>query len=128
MRAGNQPAVVARGGFSGLFPESSDYATQMAIQTSISDVIILCNLQLTKDSVGICLSDIRLDNSTNIDQVYANQSKTYNVNGQDVTGWFPVDYTTEQLLSNVSCKFKGLNFIIMMLSFANIKKRDHLLQ
>ncbi|KAJ6731771.1 GLYCEROPHOSPHODIESTER PHOSPHODIESTERASE GDPDL6-RELATED [Salix purpurea] len=99
---GRGPSVIARGGFSGLFPESSDFANQMALATSLSDVVVLCNLQLTKDGVGICQGDIRLDNTTNIAMVFEKGSKTYKVNGQDITGWFAIDFTADQLLANVS--------------------------
>ncbi|KAG6740901.1 hypothetical protein POTOM_056372 [Populus tomentosa] len=99
---GRRPSVIARGGFSGLFPESSDFANQMALATSLSDVAVLCNLQLTKDGVGICQGDIRLDNTTNIAMVFEKGSKTRKVNGQDITGWFAMDFTADQLLANVS--------------------------
>ncbi|KAL9339559.1 hypothetical protein Peur_068574 [Populus x canadensis] len=99
---GRRPSVIARGGFSGLFPESSDFANQMALATSLSGVAVLCNLQLTKDGVGICQGDIRLDNTTNIAMVFEKGSKTYKVNGQDITGWFAIDFTADQLLANVS--------------------------
>ncbi|KAF9680674.1 hypothetical protein SADUNF_Sadunf06G0146200 [Salix dunnii] len=100
---GQRPSVIARGGFSGLFPESSDFANQMALGTSVHDVVVLCNLQLTKDGVGICQGDIRLDNTTNIAMLFEKGSKTYKVNGQDLTGWFALDFTADQLLANVSC-------------------------
>ncbi|KAJ6673370.1 GLYCEROPHOSPHORYL DIESTER PHOSPHODIESTERASE [Salix viminalis] len=76
---GRGPSVIARGGFSGLFPESSDFANQMAQATSLSDVVVLCNLQLTKDGVGICQGDIRLDNTTNIAMVFENGIKNLQV-------------------------------------------------
>ncbi|KAF5445738.1 hypothetical protein F2P56_034768 [Juglans regia] len=99
---GERPLVIARGGFSGLFPESSSFANQMAQTLSLPDTVLFCNLQLTKDGIGICLSDIRLDNSTNIAMVYPKGQKTYDVNGKQVHGWFAVDYTIDQLLNNVS--------------------------
>ncbi|KAF8400543.1 hypothetical protein HHK36_013842 [Tetracentron sinense] len=99
---GDRPVVIARGGFSGLFPESSQFAYQFAISTSLPDVILFCDLQLTKDGQGICQTDIRLDNSTNIALIYPRGQKTYNVNGEKVHGWFSVDYTSKQLFTNVT--------------------------
>lgn len=99
---GDEPLVIARGGFSGLFPESSSYATKMAIDTSLANVVVFCNLQLTKDGFGICQTDIRLDNSTNIALVFPKSQKVYKVNGQDVRGWFALDYTSDQIFDNVS--------------------------
>ncbi|VVB16408.1 unnamed protein product [Arabis nemorensis] len=100
--SGQQPAVVARGGFSGVFPESSAPANDMAISTSSPGLTMLCNLQMTKDGVGICLSDIRLDNATTIPTVFPKDQKTYKVNGQDLKGWFVLDYFSDTIFSNVS--------------------------
>ncbi|XP_059454470.1 glycerophosphodiester phosphodiesterase GDPDL6-like [Corylus avellana] len=99
---GKRPLVVARGGFSGLFPESSSFANQLALSSSLPDTVLFCNLQLTKDGAGICLTDIRLDNSTNIGLVWPKGKKTYDVNGNKVHGWFALDYTIDQLFSNIS--------------------------
>ncbi|KAJ4907832.1 Glycerophosphodiester phosphodiesterase GDPDL7 [Raphanus sativus] len=99
---GQEPAVVARGGFSGLFPESSASANALAISTSSSGLTMLCNLQMTNDGVGLCLPDIRLDNSTTISTLFPKGQKTYKVNGQDLKGWFALDYSADTIFSNVS--------------------------
>ncbi|CAN8248423.1 unnamed protein product [Cochlearia groenlandica] len=99
---GQEPAVVARGGFSGLFPESSAPANDMAISTSMPGFTMLCNLQMTQDGVGICLSEVRLDNSTTISTLFPKAQKTYKVNGQDLKGWFVLDYSSDTIFSNVS--------------------------
>ncbi|CAL9244045.1 unnamed protein product [Arabidopsis halleri] len=99
---GQEPAVVARGGFSGLFPESSAPANDMAVSTSSPGLTMLCNLQMTKDGVGLCLSDIRLDNATTISSLFPKTQKTYKVNGQDLKGWFVLDYDADTIFSNVS--------------------------
>ncbi|XP_022750227.1 glycerophosphodiester phosphodiesterase GDPDL6-like [Durio zibethinus] len=100
--SGEPPLVIARGGFSGLFPESSTFANDMANQLKFTEVALFCNLQLTKDGIGICLSDIRLDNSTNIGMIFPKDPKTYTVNGQQVRGWFALDYPIDVILNNVS--------------------------
>ncbi|KAK8697197.1 hypothetical protein V6N13_113349 [Hibiscus sabdariffa] len=100
--SGGPPLVIARGGFSGLFPESSIYANDIVKQLNHTKMALSCNLQLTKDGIGICLSDIRLDSSTNIGTVFPNDLNTYNVNGQQVKGWFAVDFTSDVILKNVS--------------------------
>ncbi|XP_010453117.1 PREDICTED: glycerophosphodiester phosphodiesterase GDPDL6 [Camelina sativa] len=99
---GQEPAVVARGGFSGLFPESSAPANDMAVSTSSPGLTMLCNLQMSKDGVGLCLSDIRLDNATTISTLFPKAQKTYKVNGQDLKGWFALDYDADTIFSNVS--------------------------
>ncbi|KAG6735437.1 hypothetical protein POTOM_061958 [Populus tomentosa] len=94
---GNPPLVIARGGFSGLFPDSSSVAFQFAMLTSLPDVVLWCDVQLTKDRVGICAPDLRLDNYTSIAQVMQNKDKLYLVNGIPNRGWFTVDFTLNEL-------------------------------
>ncbi|GFY91329.1 SHV3-like 4 [Actinidia rufa] len=98
---GDHPAVIARGGYSGVFPESSDMANQCALQTSLPDSVLYCSLQLSKDGLGLCLSSLNLDNTTNIAENFPNAQKSYIVNGQEVQGYFAFDYTADQL-ANVS--------------------------
>ncbi|WVY91783.1 hypothetical protein V8G54_037297 [Vigna mungo] len=85
------PLVVARGGFSGIFPDSSNFAYSLAV--------ITCGPDLTKDAVGICLPDINLLNSTYIAFSYPNQTVSYLVNGVVTTGYFSLDYTMKELSS-----------------------------
>ncbi|CAK9168825.1 unnamed protein product [Ilex paraguariensis] len=99
---GDEPVVIARGGYSGLFPDSSEYAYRVAKDNSLPGTILFCDLQLTKDSVGICQTELRLDNSTTIRDVFPKGQKTYNVNGQDMSSWFALDYTSDQLFTNVT--------------------------
>lgn len=62
-------------------------------------------MQLTKDSAGLCLPDVRLDNATNIALLLQNKSTNYLVNGVPTSGYFSVDYTLKDL-AQVACKFK----------------------
>ncbi|CAN1781920.1 Glycerophosphodiester phosphodiesterase GDPDL7 [Linum perenne] len=93
--SGKHPIVVARGGFSGLYPESSMFANSIA--KTNPELVLLCNLQLTKDSIGICRPDVEIGNSTNIETIFPNKTKSYNVDGKNVTGYFSIDYTILQL-------------------------------
>ncbi|KAJ7963705.1 Glycerophosphodiester phosphodiesterase [Quillaja saponaria] len=94
---GFPPLVIARGGFSGIFPDSSSAAYNLALMTSVSDATVWCDVQLTKDGVGICPPDLNLNNATNINYVFGNKTKVYLVNGVPTTGWFSVDYTLDEL-------------------------------
>ena len=114
--AGNAPLVIARGGYSGIFPESSKFACQFALATSLKETVLLCDLQLTKDGAGICLSDLKLDNSTTISSVFPKRDTTYSVNGQSLKGWFSVDFTTDELISNVTSKY----IIVLVLPMGNL--------
>ncbi|KAE9606379.1 putative glycerophosphodiester phosphodiesterase [Lupinus albus] len=97
--SGSPPLVIARGGFSGLFPDSSEDAYGFAIVTSVPDVTLWCDVQLTKDGAGICLPDINLENATDISVIFQNKSTNYLVNGIPTSGYFSVDYTLKDLSS-----------------------------
>ncbi|KAM3387580.1 hypothetical protein ACQJBY_010429 [Aegilops geniculata] len=101
--SGNAPAIIAKGGFSGLFPDSSEFAYQFAMIASSPDTILYCDVRLTKDGLGVCLPDIKMDNCTNIPDFYPKGKKSYLVNGVSTTGWFSVDYNGTEL-SQVSLK------------------------
>ncbi|RWR96018.1 Glycerophosphoryl diester phosphodiesterase [Cinnamomum micranthum f. kanehirae] len=117
--SGNAPIVIAKGGFSGLFPDSSLTAYKAAVLTSLTDVIFCFDVQLTKDGFGICAPDLLLDNCTDIATAFNGHQKNYPVNGVPVNGYFSVDYTLKDL-SNLylkqvvlSCPFEfdGINSI-----------------
>ncbi|XP_010496108.1 PREDICTED: glycerophosphodiester phosphodiesterase GDPDL1 [Camelina sativa] len=94
---GEVPRVIARGGFSGLLPDSSLDAYNLAIQTSVADVVLWCDVQLTKDGVGICYPDLNLANASTVQFVYPNGQKSYPVNGVTTQGWFTIDSTLRDL-------------------------------
>ncbi|KAI4390076.1 hypothetical protein MLD38_002226 [Melastoma candidum] len=94
---GNAPLVVARGGVSGVFPDSSSLAYGAVTAISVPDVVFWCDVQLTKDWVGICAPHVNLDNSTDIANVYKNRSNSYVVNGAALQGWFSIDFTMREL-------------------------------
>ncbi|XP_074581456.1 glycerophosphodiester phosphodiesterase GDPDL4-like [Curcuma longa] len=95
--SGRAPAIIAKGGLSGLFPDSSLIAYNFVSLISSNDTTLWCNVQLTKDGIGVCLPDINLDNCTNIGFVYPQSQTTYMVNGVNTSGWFSVDFTSNDL-------------------------------
>ncbi|KAH9607220.1 hypothetical protein KSS87_021284 [Heliosperma pusillum] len=94
---GSLPLVVARGGCSGLFPDSSSYAYNMAVMTSVSDLVLWCDVQLTKDGAGICFPTLMLNNASNVDMAYPKKASSYIVNGVKKNGYFPIDFTLKEL-------------------------------
>ncbi|KAF4384473.1 hypothetical protein G4B88_007110 [Cannabis sativa] len=94
---GKSPVVIAHGGFSGIFPDSSYAAYKFTSVATSPNTVLWCDVQLTKDGIGICFPDIRLDNGTDINEFSRNKPKTYLVNGKSITGWFPLDYKFKQL-------------------------------
>ena len=100
---GDAPRVISRGGFSGLFPDSSLDAYIFALQTSVADAVLWCDVQLTKDGAGICFPDLNMSNASIIEVVYPKGQKTYPVNGVPTQGWFTVDFSLKDL-NKVYCK------------------------
>ncbi|KAJ1392515.1 PLC-like phosphodiesterase, TIM beta/alpha-barrel domain superfamily [Sesbania bispinosa] len=118
---GSPPLVIARGGFSGIFPDSSLAAYNLALNTSVPNVILWCDVQLTKDGAGICFPDLKLDNATDISFFYPGRAKSYLVNGVQNKGWFSLDFNLSEL-ANVALvqgvysrtsKFDGNQFHIL---------------
>ncbi|XP_020204465.1 glycerophosphodiester phosphodiesterase GDPDL4 isoform X1 [Cajanus cajan] len=99
---GSPPLVIARGGFSGIFPDSSDVAYELAKEIGLRNLIVWCDVQLTKDGEGICFPNINLENATHIDQVFKHRNSTYSVNGVQTSAYFAVDFTFKELYSNVN--------------------------
>ncbi|KAL6646116.1 hypothetical protein ACP70R_017724 [Stipagrostis hirtigluma subsp. patula] len=90
--SGDAPLVVAKGGFSGVFPDSSQDAYAFAMIASAPDTALWCDVRLTKDGVGVCLRDINMQNCTNIAQAYPARKRSYAINGVHNTGWFTFDF------------------------------------
>ncbi|GJM90440.1 hypothetical protein PR202_ga06719 [Eleusine coracana subsp. coracana] len=84
------------------FLTQASFAYQFAMSTSLPDVALFCDLQFSSDGMGFCKSGLTLDNSTVISEVFPKMEKTYKVNGEDVRGWFSLDFTTDQLAQNVT--------------------------
>ncbi|KAF4359304.1 glycerophosphodiester phosphodiesterase GDPDL4 [Cannabis sativa] len=97
--SGKSPLVIAHGGFSGTLPGYSDTAYSLALMTSLPDVVLWCDVQLTKDGDGICASNVNLDNGTDISDVYNKRDTEYVIDGKSTRGWFSVDFTLKELSS-----------------------------
>ena len=59
-----------------MFPDSSEDAYRFVQYASLPDTILYCDVRLTKDELGICLPDIKMDNCTDIADIYAQGQKT----------------------------------------------------
>ncbi|CAN4102659.1 unnamed protein product [Withania somnifera] len=95
--SGDAPKVIARGGFSGLLPDSSFNSYALAKTISLTDWVAWCDVQLTKDGVGICFPDVKLNNASDIDIYFQNKQSNYSVNGVPQQGWFSVDFNFKDL-------------------------------
>ncbi|CAL1358835.1 unnamed protein product [Linum trigynum] len=96
---GKAPTVVGREGFSGQFPEDTDLALA---PISYDGMLMLCSVQLTMDGEAICQPNVDISKSTNVQEIHPNKTKTYNVNGKNVTGYFTIDYTIVELVEKIT--------------------------
>ncbi|XP_047945390.1 glycerophosphodiester phosphodiesterase GDPDL6-like isoform X1 [Salvia hispanica] len=101
---GGQPEVVALGGYSGFFPSSSMSAYDFSHDVSMPGTIQYCNVHFSKDNVGFCIAQINLMNTTSIEEYDPKGIKEYNVYGQQVRGYFGVDYPANVLFENVTIR------------------------
>lgn len=95
---GDAPLVIAHGGFSGIFPDSTYPAYYLALVTGLPNTVLWCDVQLTSDAFGVCFPDLLLNNASNTGNVFAKKKRTYLVNGISTTGYFSVDFTLKDLL------------------------------
>lgn len=97
--AESAPIIIANGGSSGIYPDQTYTAYADAANSSALPLALLCDLQLTKDSQGICRTGWNLADSTNVTNL---DPSSYNIRGEAVHGYFSVDYTQTQLLVNTT--------------------------
>lgn len=93
------PLVIANGGSSGILPGQTDPAYIDAANSTKFPVAFLCDLQLTKDNMGVCRTGWNLSVSTNLSNILTNLSapSTYVIQGVPQTGYFSVDFNLTQL-------------------------------
>ncbi|KAJ4841180.1 hypothetical protein Tsubulata_015539 [Turnera subulata] len=94
---GDPPLVIARGGFSGLFPYGSPSGFNFTMLVSVPDVIVWCDVQLSKDGVGVCLPNLLMQDSTDVAEAFPGRESSYPVNGVSTKGYFTVDFTLKEL-------------------------------
>ncbi|MCD7456282.1 hypothetical protein HAX54_031119 [Datura stramonium] len=98
---GDEPFVVANGGFSGLYPQQSDIAFSQSIIYGKGGTVLLCDLHMSRNRQGFCLSQLNLQNTTNAADAFPNRRKTYIVNGKELQGWFALDFTSDEMLGKL---------------------------
>ncbi|XP_049382620.1 glycerophosphodiester phosphodiesterase GDPDL6-like isoform X1 [Solanum stenotomum] len=98
---GDEPFVVANGGFSGLYPPQTELAYSQSIIFGKGGTVLLCDLHMSRDGHGFCLSQLNLQNTTNAADAFPNRKKTYIVNGKELQGWFALDLTSDEMFDKL---------------------------
>lgn len=96
---GDEPVVVANGGFSGLYPSQTDIAFRNVFGKN--GTVFLCDLHMSRDGHGFCLSQLNIQNTTTAADAFPDRRKTYIVNGKELQGWFALDFTSDEMLSKL---------------------------
>ncbi|KAH0716809.1 hypothetical protein KY290_015777 [Solanum tuberosum] len=96
---GDEPVVVANGGFSGLYPSQTDIAFRNVFGKN--GTVFLCDLHMSRDGHGFCLSQLNIQNTTNAADAFPDRRKTYTVNGKEFQGWFALDFTSDEMFSKL---------------------------
>ncbi|KAH7373435.1 hypothetical protein KP509_17G055600 [Ceratopteris richardii] len=99
---GSAPLVIAHGGSSGIFPDQTIAAYATAAAFSLPTTALFCDLQLTKDAIGICRTGIDLGTSTTINSSFPTLASKYIVNGVLVQGFFSIDLAASLVLQNLT--------------------------
>lgn len=95
----SRPYNIAHRGSNGEIPEETSAAYMKAIAEGTD--FIEGDVLSSKDGVLICFHDVTLDDTTDIaaHKEFANRKRTYEVQGENVTGFFTVDFTVKELKS-----------------------------
>ncbi|KAG2679485.1 hypothetical protein I3760_11G052200 [Carya illinoinensis] len=95
----SRPYNIAHRGSNGEIPEETAPAYMRAIEEGAD--FIETDILSSKDGVLICFHDVTLDDTTDVYQhkEFANRKRTYEVQGNNTTGFFTVDFTIKELKS-----------------------------
>ncbi|OAY72523.1 Glycerophosphodiester phosphodiesterase GDPD6 [Ananas comosus] len=94
-----RPYNIAHRGSNGEIPEETAAAYLRAIKEGAD--FIETDILASKDGKLICFHDVTLDDTTDIANhtEFADRKRTYEVQGENITGWFVVDFTLKELLT-----------------------------
>ncbi|KAG6543996.1 hypothetical protein Mapa_014620 [Marchantia paleacea] len=92
-----RPYNVAHRGANGELPEATAESYMRAIE--IGADFLETDILATKDGVLICMHDMVFNDTSNIKDhpEFADRVRTFDVQGANVTGWFTVDFTLDEI-------------------------------
>ncbi|XP_065045577.1 glycerophosphodiester phosphodiesterase GDPD6-like isoform X1 [Musa acuminata AAA Group] len=95
----SRPYNIAHRGSNGEIPEETAAAYMRAIEEGAD--FIETDILASKDGSLICFHDVILDDATDIakHKEFADRKRTYEVQGSNMTGYFVVDFTLDELKS-----------------------------
>jgi len=87
--------LIAHRGASAYAPEHTLAAYQMAIDQKAD--YVEQDLQITKDGVLVCLHDLTLERTTNVEEVFPERFVREQSNGPEVKHWYVSDFTLSEI-------------------------------
>uniref|UniRef100_H2YK22 glycerophosphodiester phosphodiesterase n=1 Tax=Ciona savignyi TaxID=51511 RepID=H2YK22_CIOSA len=118
----NRPLNIAHRGSSGMRPEHTVAAYQLAVDQGAD--IIECDLAVTKDKQLICTHDAWLNKTTDVHTKpeFQDRVKRYRIDGRFIEDYFTVDFTMEELktlrtVQSRSYRDQSYNYQFPMASF-----------
>ncbi|CAN0876939.1 Glycerophosphodiester phosphodiesterase GDPD6 [Linum grandiflorum] len=93
----SRPYNIAHRGSNGELPEETGPSYMRAIEEGAD--FIETDILSTKDGVLVCFHDVTLDETTDVmeHKEFADRKRTYEVQGENMTGFFIVDFTLKEL-------------------------------
>jgi Glycerophosphoryl diester phosphodiesterase len=106
----SKKTLIAHRGASAYAPEHTLEAYRLAVEQGAD--YIEQDLQITKDGVLVCLHDLTLERTTNVEEVFPARRTMVKVDGRDVAQWYVSDFTLDEIKrldagSWFDPKFKG---------------------
>jgi glycerophosphoryl diester phosphodiesterase len=91
----DMPSLIAHRGASAYAPEHTLAAYRLAMEQGAD--FVEPDLQVTRDGVLVCLHDLTLDRTTNVEEVYPDRFREESFNGATVRRWYVSDFTLEEI-------------------------------
>jgi glycerophosphoryl diester phosphodiesterase len=92
---GARKSLVAHRGASAYAPEHTLEAYRMAIRQGAD--YVEQDLQITRDGVLVCLHDLTLNRTTNVEEVFPDRFKVETVQGKEARQWYVSDFTLREI-------------------------------
>jgi glycerophosphoryl diester phosphodiesterase len=87
--------LIAHRGASAYAPEHTREAYELALAQGAD--LLEPDLQITRDGVLICLHDLTLERTTNVEEVFPDRYREVEVNGRTIRRWYAYDFTLEEI-------------------------------
>lgn len=87
--------LIAHRGASAYAPEHTAAAYRLALEQGAD--YVEQDLQITKDGQLVCLHDLTLDRTTNVEDVFPGRQRTYDREGRALSGWYVSDFTLAEI-------------------------------